>query len=450
MKSAKLTLVVLMVLSLLSAVSFADDYTPPPGVPGPGEVDLGGATVTLIGLNLDKRSTWEWGAFWEIFDERKVEAEQLFNCKIAYIHGGNYSDIVRNRILAGESKYDIIINRAHREFGYYSLLRDGLLLATSDILPKEYFEFLGNADKNAIEKLQYKGKYYGFGTLFGDINNSIQIWAYNKTLLEREGQPDPYQLWKEGRWTWEEFEKIAKAVTRDTDGDGVIDQWGAYDFVSDGVGVLRHLPLNGIEISRIDENGRRVFNLDSKVAIDTINLFRRWRLEEGFMAVGGQGADFVAGNVAFSDAHPMGHRFAKQSLQDEWGLVPPPKFPNVDRHYYPTFAWRTNFIPANAADPLGLIALWSYLVRPDDMLNEEHVTQLMDQALPANPESYEVLMTAFEEFQGEGDHFEGTALWSDIVVPALTAVMNGEKGAAAAMAEIKPQAQAFLDDLFDQ
>lgn len=449
MKSTKLILAVFMVLCMFSAVGVADDYTPLPGVPGPGEVDLGGATVTLIGLNLETRSSWEWGAFWETFDQRKIEAEELFNCTIDFIHGGDYGATVRNRILAGDSTHDIIINRAARDIGYYTLIKDGLLLATSDILPAEYFEGLGIADRAAAEKLEYKGKLYGFGTIFGDINNSMQIWAYNKTMLEREGQPDPFELWKAGNWTWEEFEKIAKAVTRDTDGDGVIDQWGAYDIIHDGPNFIRALAMNGVEISTIDDSGKRVFALDSKVAIDTINLLLRGR-ESGYMAVGADGADFTVGNVAFSGAHIMGHRYAKQSLQDDWAFVAPPRMPNVDRPYYMTFAWRTNFLPANAADPLGLVAVWSYLVRPDDELNEEHLTQLFDQAMPPNQESYEAYMVAVEEFEGEGDPFEGTALWNDIVVPALESIVAGDKTAAAAMAEIKPQAQGFLDDLFEQ
>ena len=59
-------------------------------------------------------------------------------------------------------------------------------------------------------------------------------------------------------------------------------------------------------------------------------------------------------------------------------------------------------------------------------------------------------MAAVEQFEGEGDQFENTALWNDIVVPALESVLNGEKTAAAAMAEIQPRAQAFLNDLFGQ
>ena len=225
-------------------------------------------------------------------------------------------------------------------------------------------------------------------------------------MLEREGQPDPYELWKNGEWTWEAFEKIAKAVTRDTDGDGIIDQWGAPDFFGDGTAVIRTLPWNGIEITKVDENGRVVFALDSPEAIETINLFRRWRLDEQMLGVGVSGVSFQTGEFAFDKAHVMGFRYAKQSMQDEWALIVPPKFPHADRVYHPTFSWRTNFIPANAKDPLGLIAVWSYLVRPDDYLVEEHIAQLMDQAIPPNRESWEVYEVAIETFQGEGDHFE--------------------------------------------
>ena len=43
--------------------------------------------------------------------------------------------------------------------------------------------------------------------------------------------------------------------------------------------------------------------------------------------------------------------------------------------------------------------------------------------------------------------FGNTDLWT-IVIPAINEVMTGAKGAAAAMDGIRPQAQAFLDDLF--
>src|SRR5260370_18341401 len=46
--------------------------------------------------------------------------------------------------------------------------------------------------------------------------------AYNKTLFDRAGIPYPTD-----DWTWDDFLRVARALTRDTRGDGAIDQWGS-------------------------------------------------------------------------------------------------------------------------------------------------------------------------------------------------------------------------------
>jgi multiple sugar transport system substrate-binding protein len=54
---------------------------------------------------------------------------------------------------------------------------------------------------------------------------SPMMIVYNKDLFDRAGIPYPTD-----DWTWDDFLRIAKALTRDTDGDGQPDQWGtAYD-----------------------------------------------------------------------------------------------------------------------------------------------------------------------------------------------------------------------------
>ena len=47
----------------------------------------------------------------------------------------------------------------------------------------------------------------------------------NKTLLNKEGIEIP-----SNDWTWDDFYNICKQVTKDTDGDGKIDQFGYYDY----------------------------------------------------------------------------------------------------------------------------------------------------------------------------------------------------------------------------
>lgn len=47
----------------------------------------------------------------------------------------------------------------------------------------------------------------------------------NKTLLQQEGIEMPQQ-----DWTWDDFMEICRKVTKDTDGDGRIDQFGTYNY----------------------------------------------------------------------------------------------------------------------------------------------------------------------------------------------------------------------------
>jgi len=52
---------------------------------------------------------------------------------------------------------------------------------------------------------------------FGDVRPLI----YRKDLLQAAGVPEPT-----GSWTWDEFLTYAKKLTRDLNGDGIIDQYG--------------------------------------------------------------------------------------------------------------------------------------------------------------------------------------------------------------------------------
>ncbi|MCP4396817.1 MAG: sugar ABC transporter substrate-binding protein [bacterium] len=72
------------------------------------------------------------------------------------------------------------------------------------------------------------GKYYGVP--FAWVGTVV---FYNKTMFDEAGLEYP----QEG-WTWDDFLEDAKALTKDTDGDGTIDTWGYVIFgryaVADG------------------------------------------------------------------------------------------------------------------------------------------------------------------------------------------------------------------------
>jgi multiple sugar transport system substrate-binding protein len=59
---------------------------------------------------------------------------------------------------------------------------------------------------------------YGMGLPFGC---SPVVLFYNKSMFDTAGIPYPTN-----KWQWEDFRNAAKALTKDTNHDGIIDQWG--------------------------------------------------------------------------------------------------------------------------------------------------------------------------------------------------------------------------------
>ena len=68
---------------------------------------------------------------------------------------------------------------------------------------------------------EYEGGVYGLPWIAQPV-----VTYYNKALFDAAGLDYPTP-----DWTWDDFIELAKALTRDTNGDGTVDQWG---FINNG------------------------------------------------------------------------------------------------------------------------------------------------------------------------------------------------------------------------
>ena len=100
---------------------------------------------------------------------------------------------------------------------------DGYLLPLDDYVDAEVINNLWGSVGNAY---RYNGKTAGTGE--GSLyclpkDFSTFAFAYNKDIFDEAGvaYPDP-----ENPYTWDEFVEVCKQLTKDTDGDGEVDQWG--------------------------------------------------------------------------------------------------------------------------------------------------------------------------------------------------------------------------------
>ena len=100
----------------------------------------------------------------------------------------------------------------------------GLLLDITKYVEHSNIVKIDNMWALGVNKYRYDGKKVGRGALYG-LPKDIGPFAlgYNKTMFEKAGLPLPD---KDKPYTFDEFINVCKQLTKDTDGDGKVDQWG--------------------------------------------------------------------------------------------------------------------------------------------------------------------------------------------------------------------------------
>lgn len=147
--------------------------------------------------------------------------EQKYNCKIRFVNtpDDQTAEKLTTSVLAGKPFADGVNVGPSIIF---AAALNNQLLKVSEYAP-------ANADiLNNQEVLVSPGKILGDEYIMTEKNVPIsgKFIGVNNDIVNALGMDTPQQLYKNGQWNWDNFEKIAKAATKDTDGDSVVDQWG--------------------------------------------------------------------------------------------------------------------------------------------------------------------------------------------------------------------------------
>lgn len=181
---------------------------------------------------LRKNITLEFGMFtgsnWDVAQANSFTIIDKAIAKFEHAHPGvtvhyysgirkdDYSEWFSRKLLAGEEP-DIfmVLGTDFNQFASMGVMKnlETFIEEDTDFEPEKYFTSAFVSGQ--YESVQYALPYETVPTLM----------FVNKTLLTQEGIDMP-----EENWTWEDFYEICKKVTRDTDGDGVPDQFGSYNY----------------------------------------------------------------------------------------------------------------------------------------------------------------------------------------------------------------------------
>ena len=236
--------------------------------------------VTLT-VGIFAGSNWDvpQGETYAIIDEVKknFEAENP-NVKIKYVSGikkEDYSELLAEQFIAG-SEPDVFFVLAE-DFNMYASI--GALMDLESLIA---------TDDNFSADVYYPtafnfGKYENISYAL-PCESNLTFMFVNKILLAKEGIALP-----KNDWTWKDFLEICRKVTRDTDDDGVFDQFGCYDYS------WQHAAIsNGVKFFRDD--GRTSYFADSRMEEAIKFLIELRSLNESFEV---SPKDFDVGRVAF-------------------------------------------------------------------------------------------------------------------------------------------------------
>ena len=130
-----------------------------------------------------------------------------------------------------------------------------------------------------LQSGQYKGIQYAL-----PYETVPTLMFVNKTLLDSEGIDVP-----DNDWTWDDMYDICRRVSKDTNGDGMLDQFGVYNY-----GWMEAAYSNGIKL--FDENGTTSYFNDDRL-ISSVKFMESLSELNGGQRVTRD--DFDGGSVSF-------------------------------------------------------------------------------------------------------------------------------------------------------
>jgi multiple sugar transport system substrate-binding protein len=279
---------------------------------------------------------------------------------------------------------------------------------------------------------------------------SVYTLFYNKTLFDAAKQPYPGAG---STWTWDDYLKTARALTRDTDGDGQPDQWGCiidfwgsrmYPWLWQAGGALMN-----------PERDRCV--LDSPEANEAVNFLYDLKYKHK-VAASSESAEqnaaltaFTQGKIGMYMTGPWDIQLLRQAQGLQWAVAPLPS-----RKQQATLLGTENYaLWQGTRHPEEAWTFFKYLMSPE-------IQQLMAEKLEKMPSRQSVLSGPYSQAQTDHNRqvfvealtyarqAENIPEWSqvkDLIQDQLDLIWIGKKSVSAGLKDAATSVNKTLKEL---
>ena len=330
-----------------------------PDVPDAAELQIGGDFNILVAGN------WAWNDYESdgtdgtvvdsaIFRRNKymldtygvdVKNEDIVEYSTAMGSGKGYMRLYTG-YMSGTNEFDAAMIGTYdvATLAYSSVLEDLHEVPYID-LSKDYW------DQKANEDLTIGGRmFYTTGEISLSDNRSTNVLFFNKEMIKSYGLDNPYELVRNDEWTFDKFAELCKGVTRDSNADGVLDEFDTWGFGTETYNVFIHTVAAGESIVKKDADDIPYFTFRSESTYSALNKIMDFYLDKSTVMIANDGRFDSKGysNVweatiikAFQEGRELffccglmnvpGFR----SMDDQFGILPVPKTnPEQDSYYH--------------------------------------------------------------------------------------------------------------------
>jgi multiple sugar transport system substrate-binding protein len=305
---------------------------------------------------------------------------------------------------------------------------------------------------------RYDGKTIGKGDLYAIPRSTGPFaFAYNKTMFEKAGipLPDPKKP-----YTWQEFIKVCQELTKDTNGDGKLDQFGTG--LNPSCSLQSFVWTNGADW--LDKTKTKV-TIDNPNFAEALQFFADMQNKYKITPSISDSASldgyqrWLKGQMAFYPCAPWDLPTFK-SLPFDYALIPPPVSPKTGKPA--TWVQSVGFgISPSSKHPKEATELAMYLAADKDGQQAEsdldlQIPNLMSIAeksfvnngKPENRQEFLNIITTYGRKMPS--EYTYTSAWYDEFFTDLQPVLDGKITAAAYCKQEQPKMQKLLDDSYKQ
>lgn len=422
-------------------------------------IDLGGYEFKIVSpfiLGIVKGEGSPESPFLDAFDKRQKEIEKKYNCKIIGVNGYPDMAYLQPLIMAGDKVGDVMDMMPEM---WVPASQAGYLTPWDDV--KGIDVNAAKWVKSYTDMATFRGKHWGI-----NYNRPAEVRGcmfFNKTLLQKMNQPDPYELVKKGEWTFEKFREIAKACTKDTNNDGKIDIFGM-NYLEKTTAIHYFVAANGGRMWK-EENGKILTNFSTKNVEEALQFaYDLYQTDKVVDFIPKDTAEssmkdypfdysltrFMEGNIAFLIGDSW-MQWNMKAMKDDFGIIPVPKGPKSDDYVSLANNMRMFAVPSTNKDLDKTALIWNAITEPLEGFEGEQWWQddLRDEAFrdDQSVENYNLLLqksivdygyTVVEMRMGFNDAVIQQSIYHNKITPA------------AALDIIKGMYQEQFDALFNK